>query len=127
MKILVINASHRGEKGHTHFLINKLFQGAVTAGAECEAIVLAHNQDDQVETLLLQLLRGTGVKGASAMAEYRNQDSGIRIQHDQGAGKLNPESRILNPAVIRPLLDVPRSEIAAYAKDRKSTRLNSSH
>ena len=92
---------------------------AVYAAQRCDAIVLAHNQDDQVETLLLQLLRGTGVKGASAMAEYRNHDSGIRIQHDQGAGKLNPESRILNPAVIRPLLDVPRSEIAAYAKKRK--------
>jgi putative NADPH-quinone reductase len=41
MKILGINASHRGDKGHTHFLINKLFQGAAAAGAECETIVLA--------------------------------------------------------------------------------------
>lgn len=41
MKILALNASHRGDKGHTHFLINKLFQGATAAGAECEAIVLA--------------------------------------------------------------------------------------
>ena len=41
MKILAINASHRGEKGHTHFLIDKLFQGAGAAGAECETITLA--------------------------------------------------------------------------------------
>ncbi len=41
MKILAINASHRGEKGHTYFLISKLFQGAAAIGAECEAITLA--------------------------------------------------------------------------------------
>jgi multimeric flavodoxin WrbA len=41
MKILAINGSHRGEKGHTHFLIEKLFQGATAIGAECEAIALA--------------------------------------------------------------------------------------
>lgn len=41
MKILAINASHRGDKGHTHFLINELFQGATAAGAECETIALA--------------------------------------------------------------------------------------
>ena len=41
MKILAINASYRGEKGHTHFLIDKLFQGAVATGAECETITLA--------------------------------------------------------------------------------------
>jgi multimeric flavodoxin WrbA len=41
MKILAINGSHRGDKGHTHFLINKLFQGAAAEGAECETVVLA--------------------------------------------------------------------------------------
>ncbi len=42
MKILAINGSHRGVKGHTSFLINKLFQGAVEAGAKCEAVTLAN-------------------------------------------------------------------------------------
>jgi tRNA(Ile)-lysidine synthase len=70
---------------------------AAFAGSKADAIVLAHNQDDQAETLLLQLLRGSGVKGASAMPEFR------------------PEK----PALLRPLLDVPRSEIAAYARARK--------
>jgi len=41
MKILAINGSHRGDKGYTHFLINKLFQGATAAEAECETITLA--------------------------------------------------------------------------------------
>ena len=41
MRILAINGSHRGRKGFTHFLINKVFKGAGEAGAECEEVVLA--------------------------------------------------------------------------------------
>ena len=41
MRIIAINSSHRGDSGYTRFLIGKLFQGATTAGAECEVITLA--------------------------------------------------------------------------------------
>ena len=40
MKILAINGSHRGDKGHTRFLVDKLFKGASEAGADCECIDL---------------------------------------------------------------------------------------
>lgn len=60
-------------------------------------IALAHHQDDQAETLLLQLLRGAGVKGAAAMPLFK----GI-------PGK---------PALVRPLLDVSRAELLAYATE----------
>jgi multimeric flavodoxin WrbA len=40
-KILAINGSYRGEKGHSHFLLEELFKGARFAGAECEEVVLA--------------------------------------------------------------------------------------
>ena len=59
-------------------------------------IVLAHHQDDQAETLLLQLARGAGVKGLAGMAAM--------------SGKL-----------LRPLLSVPRSHIEAYAKQHQLT------
>jgi tRNA(Ile)-lysidine synthase len=62
-----------------------------------EFIALAHHQDDQAETLLLQLLRGAGAKGAAAMPLFK----GIR-------GK---------PALVRPLLDVSRTELLAYATE----------
>lgn len=41
MKIIAINASFRGSKGYTQFLINKLFEGSKEKGAECETIVLS--------------------------------------------------------------------------------------
>ncbi len=41
MKILAINASHRGQQGHTHFLIERIFQGASEAGGQCEEVTLA--------------------------------------------------------------------------------------
>lgn len=67
------------------------------AGSGGGIVVLAHNRDDQAETVLLQLLRGAGPRGLAAMPVFR---SAVRDM----------------PAVLRPLLDVPRSMIAAYAK-----------
>jgi tRNA(Ile)-lysidine synthase len=64
------------------------------AAQPSDFIVLAHNLDDQAETVFLQLLRGAGVKGLSAMPVVRN-------------------------SILRPLLEVPRSEIEAYARQRK--------
>jgi tRNA(Ile)-lysidine synthase len=55
-------------------------------------IITAHHQDDQAETLLLQLFRGAGVKGLSSMAQI-------------------DESRRL----MRPLLDVSRQALQEYA------------
>lgn len=57
-------------------------------------VVFAHNRDDQAETVLMRILRGTGVHGLAAM-EYKRKDN-----------------------VIRPLLDTPRTEIEAYCENR---------
>lgn len=64
---------------------------AVFARTAADWIVLAHQRDDQAETLLFNLLRGTGLAGAAAMQE--------------ASGRL-----------LRPLLTVGRAEIAAYAR-----------
>jgi tRNA(Ile)-lysidine synthase len=61
--------------------------------SDADFIVLAHHQDDQAETYLLQLLRGAGVKGLSAMSVI---DSKRRL--------------------LRPLLSIPRLEIEDYAR-----------
>ena len=56
-------------------------------------VVTAHHQDDQAETLLLQLFRGAGVKGLSSMAAV---DKTRRL--------------------LRPLLNVSRKELIDYAE-----------
>jgi tRNA(Ile)-lysidine synthase len=66
----------------------------VFAHSGAAVIALAHNRDDQAETVLLQLLRGAGPRGLAAMPEFR-------------AG---------SPAFWRPLLGLPRSVIADYAR-----------
>ena len=65
-----------------------------------ECLVVAHTQDDQAETLLLQLLRGAGVRGLAAMPLIK----------PFAAGKL-----------IRPLLQVSRSALQQYAARNQLT------
>jgi len=41
MRIVAINGSHRGDKGYTHFLIEKFFKGCMDFGADCEEVILS--------------------------------------------------------------------------------------
>jgi len=68
--------------------------------ASGDILLAAHHQDDQAETVLLQLFRGAGVQGLAAMPAIT----------DFGAGRL-----------ARPLLAFPRRALEAYA------RLNNLH
>ena len=63
--------------------------------------MLAQHQDDQAETVLLQLIRGAGLPGLAAMPAIRRQ-----------AGRRAPK-------LLRPLLDVPREAIERYAHERR--------
>jgi multimeric flavodoxin WrbA len=44
MKLLFINGSHRGSRGFTGVCIDKLIEGAVSSGAECEKINLSEKR-----------------------------------------------------------------------------------
>ncbi|RXZ38416.1 tRNA lysidine(34) synthetase TilS [Oxalobacteraceae bacterium CAVE-383] len=64
-------------------------------------LLTAHHQDDQAETVLLQLLRGSGVAGLSGMDAANEAPSLLG-----GAGLI----------MARPLLHVARAEIESYAR-----------
>ncbi|MBV6822479.1 tRNA lysidine(34) synthetase TilS [Pseudomonas sp. PD9R] len=59
-----------------------------------EVLLTAQHRDDQAETLLFRLLRGAGVRGLSGMPRQRPLGKGC---------------------LLRPLLDVTRAELEAYA------------
>lgn len=78
------------------------------ARQDADWIVLAHNRDDQAETLLLQLLRGAGVEGLAGMPVVRKRSA--------VSGERNS---CLTVPLLRPLLAASRGEIEAYARARK--------
>ena len=85
---------------------------SVFSRRQADFIVLAQHQDDQVETLLLQLMRGAGVRGLASMPLVRKAEGGRR--NAEGAGKNTG-----HPSILRPMLDVTRAEILEYARRRR--------
>ena len=69
------------------------------------SVFLAHSMEDQAETFLLRLIRGSGVDGLAAMspvATFPTQDcESLRV--------------------IRPLLDFPRARLRGYLSNRGET------
>jgi len=62
-------------------------------------IAVAHNADDQAETILFRLLRGTGTDGLAGMEYSRRDEDGFLI--------------------IRPMLDVWKKDILEYCREQK--------
>jgi len=71
----------------------------VAAEEGFDAVAVAHNANDNAETLILNLLRGTGLRGIRGMLVE---------------SLLPAEGRI---KLIRPLLGMTRAEIEAYARE----------
>ena len=66
----------------------------IRSAYKAQAIAVAHHQDDSVETVLLNLIRGTGIRGLSGI-----------------------DSK--NGYIIRPLLAVSRETILMYVRDHQ--------
>ncbi|MCS7009672.1 MAG: tRNA lysidine(34) synthetase TilS, partial [Chthoniobacterales bacterium] len=65
---------------------------------QTNTLFLAHHAQDQVETLLLHLLRGTGPKGLAAMEQK------VIFNIDQN----------VNLSILRPMLDIPPDSIQSW-------------
>ena len=63
-----------------------------------DAVVVAHNANDNAETLMLNLLRGTGLKGIRGMAARSTREDGLEI--------------------LRPMLGITREEITLWMTSR---------
>ena len=73
----------------------------------CSKIAVAHHKDDQAETVLMRLMRGSGLKGLTGIPD---------IREDKRA------------AIIRPFIEVSRREIEDYCdKERLETRTDESN
>ena len=92
VRVAVPRDSGEGLEGAARRLRHGVF-----AESRADWLALAHHRDDQAETVLLNLLRGAGVAGAAGMLAERPQTRG--------------------PTLVRPLLDIPRGAIEAYARD----------
>jgi len=69
------------------------FFASMTKALGIDRVAIAHHMDDQAETALFNLIRGTGIKGLTAMEYFRE------------------------PNIIRPFLEVSRDEILDYARE----------
>jgi tRNA(Ile)-lysidine synthase len=90
-------------------------------------IAIGHTRDDQVETILMHILRGTGITGLCGLAPcsplvYDSQGMSLP------ASSLSLRAKRSNLLVIRPLLDITREETASYCqKHQLDARIDSSN
>lgn len=78
--------------------IKKIADETAYRVAACRYFFLAHQADDQVETVLMRYLRGAGIRGLKGMERESRLDENVFL--------------------IRPLLEVSRSQIEAYAQKK---------
>ena len=72
------------------------FFRAIAQKYNSKKIIVAHHLDDQVETVLMRIVRGTSFSGYSGIKE---------IRYDR------------NVSIIRPLMEITKEQIVAYAQE----------
>jgi tRNA(Ile)-lysidine synthase len=87
------------------------FLARVAREVGANRIAIGHTRDDQVETILMHILRGTGITGLCGLAPCSPM-----VYDSQGMSLRAKQSNLL---VIRPLLDVAREETTNYCQEHQ--------
>ena len=86
--------------------------GQLCRDVEAAAVCVAHHRDDSVETVLMNLLRGTGLRGLTGIQPRSELED-----HGGEGGKL---------MVLRPLLGVSRAEVEEFLAKRNQNYVTDS-
>lgn len=89
----------------------------VAAETGCKAIAVAHHQNDQAETVLLNLKRGTGIRGLCGMRAKSGNPYEVRGGRLQHSLEVKGERLETGIPIIRPLLCTTRDYIEHYLRD----------
>jgi tRNA(Ile)-lysidine synthase len=82
----------------------RLARRAFFAGLPADRIALGHTRDDQAETVLFRMLRGSGLRGLAGIYPVATGDNG--------------RSSYVRPLYIRPLIDVTRADVVEFLRGR---------
>lgn len=103
LTVAQVNIKELAQKGSVEEIARNARLGflfRVARAIKAKKIALGHNLDDQAETVLMRILRGSGLYGLSAIL---------------------PKREIAGFEIIRPLIEVRRKEIEAYLRKKRVT------
>ena len=87
------------------------FLARVASDVGARRVAVGHTKDDQVETILMHILRGTGTSGLRGLEPSTPM---IRGNH-----RVSLRAKRSNLSVIRPLLDITRQQTLSYCQQHQ--------